>query len=97
MLGGDDAERSVVKAAAVSSGSQMCCEGHTEVERLTRELYDLDKKFKNLINDNARLCNEIKSLTVSLQIQEVDLKLVSINGARKARFACKGLTDEFSL
>ena len=55
-----------------------------EVERLTRELYDLHNKFKNLITENTRLCKEIKSLTVSLQIQEVGLELVSINGARKA-------------
>ena len=84
LLGGDEAESIAVKAAAVSSGSQMCCEGHTEVERLTRELYDLRNKYKNLINENARLCNEIKSLTVPLKIQEVDLKLVSKNFCKES-------------
>ena len=68
----------------------MCCEGHTEVERLTRELYDLRNKYKNLINENARLCKEIKSLTVPLKIQEVDLKLVSINCAKKAPLCMQG-------
>ena len=56
LLRGDEAERSVVKAAAVSGGSQMCCEGHTEVERLTSELYDLHNKFKNLFNVLASPC-----------------------------------------
>ena len=65
------------------------CQHHTEIHRLTNELYQLHGKHKDLINENTGLKNqnselnsEIKTLRIQLKNKDVSSNLMNINRSR---------------